>query len=473
MQGKQHRPTTQFSSSPLVTVTARTELYSLPMLLYRLIKREFFMTEEFRKYLWYVLGEILLVVVGIFIALQIDTWYQDKQTQSRLDDYLLDISQDIQSDLQRLEEVKVARTDTIFESFSAFLGTTRPGDDPAEWYNAAFTRATSRAIEKAQSKRTFTASTGSYRALESSGLSPELSDTSLLSLLYDYYRSADKIVQLEEDLNELIAQLTLRYQIEATRDIPQIIVREPLMLWSSLDTNDNEHRNATREAYWSALTHPVTQSLLRVNISQSIMREYEQLSTLGHAIVERIGSQEDIVPAGRGMNVDSDAGYPILIQNGRPEYHSYGYFTAPAESFGWDMVYNRVWIDDSALHVSYPGNMPWAYFYVKVGTIDIVFERYTADYSIYDRLHLEMKRDEHTVCSGLQLEVKDREGAFKSGLQSVPLELTPEWSSRTVALAEFVDADLTSLNVVAGFLYSSMAPCLISIRNVRYLRPDE
>ena len=77
------------------------------------------MTEEFRKYLWYVLGEILLVVVGIFVALQIDTWYQDKQTQSRLDDYLLDISQDIQSDLQRLEEVKVARTDTIFESFSA------------------------------------------------------------------------------------------------------------------------------------------------------------------------------------------------------------------------------------------------------------------------------------------------------------------------------------------------------------------
>ena len=431
------------------------------------------MSEEFRKYLWYAVGEILLVVIGIFVALQIDTWYQDKQTQVRLYDYLMNISQDIQDDLQSLEGIKAARTETIFESFSTFLGTTPYEEDPADWYNAAFTRAASRAIEKAQRKLTFNANTGSYRALESSGLSPELSDTSLLSLIYDYYRSADQVIQLEKDLNELIAELTLRYQTEATKDIPQLFVREPLLLWTTDETTDEEYRNTMLDEYWKALTHTVTQSLLRANINQSIMREYERLYSLGHAILERIGSQGNLLLTSGRTAVEMDIGYPALIQNGRPEYHSYGYFTAPVNSFGWDMVYNRVWMEDNALHVSYPGNMPWAYFLVKVGTIDIVFERLIADYSMYDRLRVEMKRDENTACPDLRLEIKDREDAFKGGLRSFPLELTPEWKSHTVALAEFVEADLTSLNVVAGFLYSSMAPCTISIRDIRYLRPDE
>jgi hypothetical protein len=58
------------------------------MLLYRWNKRGSFMNREFRKYLWYGVGEILLVVAGIVIALQIDTWYENKQTQERLESML-------------------------------------------------------------------------------------------------------------------------------------------------------------------------------------------------------------------------------------------------------------------------------------------------------------------------------------------------------------------------------------------------
>jgi hypothetical protein len=87
-------------------------------------------------------------------------------------------------------------------------------------------------------------------------------------------------------------------------------------------------------------------------------------------------------------------------------------------------------------------------------------------------MRLELKRDANTECSDLSLEIKDIEDAEKGGLRNVPLALTPEWQTYTVNLDEFVEADLTRLNVVAGFLFDSPQPCSFSIRDVRYLEPE-
>ncbi|NIO43133.1 MAG: hypothetical protein GTO41_25040, partial [Burkholderiales bacterium] len=64
------------------------------MLFYRMLKRGLFMKREFRKYFGYAIGEILLVIAGIIIALQIDTWYENKQAQERLGEYLANIEHD-------------------------------------------------------------------------------------------------------------------------------------------------------------------------------------------------------------------------------------------------------------------------------------------------------------------------------------------------------------------------------------------
>jgi hypothetical protein len=57
-------------------------------------------------------------------------------------------------------------------------------------------------------------------------------------------------------------------------------------------------------------------------------------------------------------------------------------------------------------------------------------------------------------------------------LQRVPLTLTPDWQIYTVELDRFIEADLTRLNVVAGFLVESPQPCSFSIRDIRYLKPE-
>ena len=73
------------------------------MLIYRWIKRNSFMNRELVRYLWYAFGEILLVIAGIIIALQIDSWHEHNQKQERLDDYLETIAQNIAGDIQLLQ----------------------------------------------------------------------------------------------------------------------------------------------------------------------------------------------------------------------------------------------------------------------------------------------------------------------------------------------------------------------------------
>ena len=443
------------------------------MLLYRWIKRDSFMNREFRKYLWYAVGEILLVVGGIIIALQINTWYENRQTQERLDDYLENIARSIADDIRRLQQLKSVRAETISGSFSTLGATSHPADGNTEWYNAALIASASAALEKAQRKLYLVANSGSYRALESSGLISGLSDTELESMLYDYYRTVDRIANIEQDMNNVVRELTLRFQTETATGLPGIVLREPLLLWRSDNPNDPEETEVLRQRYWKLLSDSVTHSLLRSTMNQSVMQEYEHLLSLGRQLVNRIGDELDHATARQAATdiyaTDSPIGHPILIEAGRPGYHSYGVFTAAART---PNRYNTVWIKDDSLNVRYVGGQPWAYSYIKYGPIDILIEKFSNDYSGYDRIHLELKREANTECSALRLEIKDIDDATKGGLRSVPLALTGEWQTYTVELAEFVEADLTRLTIVAGFLFESPEPCSISIRDVRYLRPE-
>jgi hypothetical protein len=437
------------------------------------------MNRQLVKYLWYAFGEILLVIAGILIALQIDAWHENNQRQARLAEYLENISQNIEGDIQRLKQLKAIRAETIFSSFTTFLATSVAEDGYTEWFNAALTSSARVALENAQKKLYFVADSGSYRALESSGLISELSDTQIESMLYDYYRTVDRISNIEQDLNSVIGELTLRFQTETANDLPQIFLREPLMLWQSDSSDNPEEDEVFRQRYWRLLTDSVTHSMLRSTMNQPVMREYEHLLSLGRQLVNRINEHlgrstsnrvaEDIFDPGSAI------GHPILIETGRPGYHSYGVFTAAAgreDNNAFDLVYNNFWISDDALNVRYAGGQPWVYLYFKYGAIDIIFERFSNDYSGYDRMRLELKRDADTECSDLQLEIKDIDDAEKGGLQRVPLTLTPDWQIYTVELDRFIEADLTRLNVVAGFLVESPQPCSFSIRDIRYLKPE-
>lgn len=426
------------------------------------------MNRDFRKYLGYAAGEILLVIAGIIIALQIDTWWENKRAQERLDDYLANIERDIDDDLRRLTELKRDRATAIFESYATIAATSDPDGDDPEWYDEALTASASAALEKAQKKLNFIANAGGYRALSASGLTSEIADAELESMLYDYYRTVERITDIEQDMNSVVRELSLRFQTEVGQGLDPFVRREPLFMWQGEYPEDV--RETARQQYWGLLVDSITHSLLRNQLNQGLLQEYEHLLTLGRHLLARIGGA-DVERAGAVYSAAAAAGHPVVLERGRPGYHSYGLFEAPAAPDNFHIAHRYVQVQEDALDVTYPGGDPWAYLFLLQGPISPVVERFARDFSMYDRIRVELKRDPATACADLYLEIKDIEDAEKGGLQSIPLVLTPEWQTYTYDLSEFAEADLTRLNVVAGFLFGSDEPCSISIRNVQYTEP--
>lgn len=73
--------------------------------IFRKIRRSLLSEGKTAKYLKYAVGEIILVVLGILIALQINNWNIDQQTQRKEQAYLKEIRANLQQDSLRLETV--------------------------------------------------------------------------------------------------------------------------------------------------------------------------------------------------------------------------------------------------------------------------------------------------------------------------------------------------------------------------------
>jgi hypothetical protein len=70
---------------------------------FRLIRKKLLSENRLGKYLLYALGEIVLVVIGILIALQINNWNEDKKDRKLERQYLIGLTNDLQIDSVALD----------------------------------------------------------------------------------------------------------------------------------------------------------------------------------------------------------------------------------------------------------------------------------------------------------------------------------------------------------------------------------
>lgn len=88
----------------------------------RNIRRKLIIQDNARKYIVYAIGEILLVVIGILIALQINNWNENYKNTAKERSYLINLQQDLQADSMRLEKLnfdleKAMQSKLIFEEY--------------------------------------------------------------------------------------------------------------------------------------------------------------------------------------------------------------------------------------------------------------------------------------------------------------------------------------------------------------------
>ncbi len=69
---------------------------------FRKIRQKLLENGNLRKYFWYALGEILLVMVGILLALQVNNWNEERKDALTETQYLKSLLQDLQTQVEAL-----------------------------------------------------------------------------------------------------------------------------------------------------------------------------------------------------------------------------------------------------------------------------------------------------------------------------------------------------------------------------------
>ena len=236
------------------------------------------MNNRFQKYLAYASGEILLVIAGILIALQIDAWYENEQINDELDAQLAAVAAGISQDLARIEQLKRYRVDAMFK-LDRWAQTIGFDHDADQWFNQRFVSVGSELISESQRTEYFVASDSAYDNLRSSGLINQLGEDSLKRQLHEYYETVERITFTEREMNSLIRDAAFQFQTVAIRGLSRLLIAEPLIMWS--DSAPEFSSAETKVLYRSMLLDPITATLFSAGVNQPLLAEYQHLLTLG------------------------------------------------------------------------------------------------------------------------------------------------------------------------------------------------
>jgi hypothetical protein len=143
---------------------------------FRKIRQQLLNENKFSKYLLYAIGEIVLVVIGILIALQINNWNENKKSSEFEYEMFTQILENLKQDKQTLKKIK-ANFNRAIRSSNKILETS-----PFEYKSDSLKFWLADIIQFQR----FQPITNSYEALKSKGLD-KVSDKELRFLLGAYY----------------------------------------------------------------------------------------------------------------------------------------------------------------------------------------------------------------------------------------------------------------------------------------------
>ena len=72
---------------------------------FRKVRQRLLIENRFSKYLLYAIGEIILVVIGILIALQINNWNEARKNNMTESDYYCRLLEDFELDRQNIKRL--------------------------------------------------------------------------------------------------------------------------------------------------------------------------------------------------------------------------------------------------------------------------------------------------------------------------------------------------------------------------------
>ena len=443
------------------------------LLMLRKMKRGYFANKEFRNYLLYALGEMVLVVIGILIALQIDNWNDEKIEQETLDSYLRTIAGNIGGDLVAVGAIRSERENayelslrwTNFDSRKDTLST-----DEVTF--------ASRVLSQASQAHTFDVNSSGFEALKSSGNLDQMQGRNVETLPYDYYDTAARIANSERGHDEYSRLLWLQILAKWPDDLERWEMANPQVL-----TDD---RFQTLQPIYRQILRGRSTKELSGNPQSvgALILDYDRLQRLGEAFMWMVetGIMDFDDAAGSVLGGIYDPaggiGYPSVIADGQVSWQSYFLLSSDSndhrvssqpsgDALQSPFHFRSFQRTGDSLHIDYTGGAEWADIWFGIGTDNS--NQLITDYSTFDKLLLEMKGD--VGGEKIHLNIEDRDDLASGTSTKVVLQLTDQWQPYEIDLAEFKTADLKILARPLGFVFYQDAQSF-SVRTAKYVRTD-
>ncbi|MFD1314655.1 DUF6090 family protein [Namhaeicola litoreus] len=190
---------------------------------FRKIRKKLLSEGKKMNYIKYALGEIILVVIGILIALQVNNWNENRKMQQKRLVFLNSVKQDLTNDkiqLQKIIDYQTKKLALVNELKDELIADKKDFKQIETLFN----------IIQNTSNSTFFANTGAYSSTGSSGILEGLKPESLkiaITTLYERYykrliyngevydnRTDDIVMQRGKFYNKLASSLTNEAVIE-------------------------------------------------------------------------------------------------------------------------------------------------------------------------------------------------------------------------------------------------------------------
>ena len=188
--------------------------------LFRKIRLKLLQQNQVTRYLLYAVGEIILVVIGILIALQVNTWKEKRANQIQENNFYLNLIKDLANDQNKMDEQKAFFEHRV-EVLTWLLTHTRNPSLPLK------AESFGQHVEPLYYNEAAISFDASFDAAKSSGAFNHFSNKELLKQVIQYYSEfvqienviASTLGIIEQELEPLTSSLYKNYLNEQTSDL--------------------------------------------------------------------------------------------------------------------------------------------------------------------------------------------------------------------------------------------------------------
>lgn len=421
---------------------------------FRKLRQRLLTENKFSKYLLYAAGEIVLVVLGILIALQINTWNLERIEARELEVIKNSIASAIRSDIRYLKLIRTGRENIGEKADSIFSTYTGPRKKQFVFNDYAYI---SNTFNELKNTIYFQPNTSAFEASKNTIYLNRLQGTDFDLLLNSYYDSAKRLQKQEEQHNQ---SLNANYQAWSNKFRYK---GEELFLspWDYLGSVQIE------EQYLKILNDEYSKTLIAHGIEESKMIDlYDLQILLGEKFVEMVEKGE--------MNFDTQTKIDFsgtfysysefnvlnLLVNGKVP-SDFGVIYAQSGN----LFYSGVEFEDDAMILTYPQNtFDWGFPYFTINALNNRVKE--MDFTKYEKLTLEMKGA--TGGEQFALGMQDKHDNPDGNLSSVDITLTQNWETYEVPIEQFETADKKIIEVPLGFIFIGDEGRTIYVRSIQF-----